>query len=474
MESVTVTVDRRLFTALRKFDAERLRYLDEAAAAGPFTRLRYGPVSTWVLTDAEIARNMLIANGSDWERPPAAVVPIRLGVGENLFTQSEEDWSRIAPIVSPAFRRRALDERLAAMEPIVTAGVNAIGHGTAIDVELHMGAIALQLAAWVLFGETLPLERSLELASAQRNVVNWVGTRMGQIRSVVPFTIGSSARTMRANRAVLDMYAGEVIEHARKRNDPGDDTIGLLLAARPGGSPLSATALREHVLGLLLAGNETTAAALAWACVNAAENPSEWEKLRADPTRSRAYVDETLRLTPAVWAIPRRPARRGVRIGDQPIRRSELVTIYLRGINRDARIWKDPLVFRPERHLVRSEADASLIPFGLGSRGCIGQHLAMAEMIATLPILAAHGDISIDGPVEPDPRFALRITGGLRASWSAPTTTAVHAEGHELTDRLVKNRHQAQAHDAQAANDKQCLDPLGGVGRPSAQRCPSE
>ena len=417
MSVATVTVDRRMFRALRAFNAERLHYLDEAAAAGPLTRLRFGPVTSWVVSDAEIARDMLITHGANWERPPVAVIPIRLGIGENLFTQSDADWSLLAPSVAPAFRRRALDERLGSIAPIIAAGVGAIGYGRPVDVELYMGAIALQLAAWVLFGETLALERALEIANCQRNVVNWVGTRMGQLRAVVPIATGASARTMRANRGVLDAYADEVIAHAQVRTDPGDDTAGLLLAARPNGSPLGAKALREHVLGLLLAGNETTAAALAWACVNAAQNPSEWAKLRAEPTRARAYIDETLRLTPAVWAIPRRPTRRGVCIGNQKISRNEVVSIYLRGINRNAQLWQDPLVFRPDRHYVRSEADSSLIPFGLGSRGCIGQHLAIAEMISTLPVLAAHGNIAIDGDAEPDPSFALRIRGGLRARW---------------------------------------------------------
>ncbi len=424
MSVTTVTVDRRMFRALRAFNAERLRYLDEAVASGPLTRLRFGPVSSWVVGDAEIARDMLIAHGADWERPPVAVIPIRLGIGENLFTQSDEDWSMLAPSVAPAFRRRALDERLGSIAPIIDAGVKGIGYGQTVDVELHMGAIALQLAAWVLFGETLATERALEIAGCQRNVVNWVGTRLGQIRAIVPVTTGASARKMRANRAVLDAYADEVIAHAQERADPGDDTVGLLLTARPSGRPLDSKALREQVLGLLLAGNETTAAALAWACVHAAQNPSEWARLRTEPERARVYIDETLRLTPAVWAFARRPARRGVRIGDQKIGRNEVVSIYLRGINRNAKLWPEPLEFRPDRHLVRSAADASLIPFGLGSRGCIGQHLAMAEMIATLPALAAHGDVTIDGDVEPDPSFALRIRGGLHARWSPPSTTS--------------------------------------------------
>jgi enediyne biosynthesis protein E7 len=416
MDVNTITIDRQMFRAVRSFNRDRFRYLDAAAEAGPLTRLRFGPVNAWVVTDADLAREMLIAHGADWERPQVAVVPIRLGIGENLFTQSDDDWALVAPSVAPAFRRRALEERLESMKPIIESGVAKIGHGRFIDVELHMGVIALQLAAWVLFGEELAFERAVEIATAQRNVVNWVGARLSKIRASLPIATGSSARKMRVNRAVLDNYADEILANARLRPEPRDDTVGLLLGVQPGGKALDAKAMREQVLGLLMAGNETTAAALTWACVNGAENPAEWARLRTDPARSRAFIDETLRLTPAVWGFARQPKRKGVMLGEQRIGRREVVTIYLRGINRSPQSWNNPLVFSPERH-EEQHGNASLIPFGLGPRGCIGQHLAMAEMIATLPVLAAHGDVMIDGPVESDPSFALRIRGGLRAKW---------------------------------------------------------
>ena len=50
-----VRVHRSLTKGLKLFDADRLRWLDEAAALGPVVALRMGPVKTWVITDAEVA-----------------------------------------------------------------------------------------------------------------------------------------------------------------------------------------------------------------------------------------------------------------------------------------------------------------------------------------------------------------------------------------------------------------------------------
>jgi cytochrome P450 len=96
--------------------------------------------------------------------------------------------------------------------------------------------------------------------------------------------------------------------------------------------------------------------------------------------------------------------------------------VYLRGINRDANVWSDPMRFSPARHTTgEKEQSRSLLPFGLGPRGCIGQHMAMAEMSAALPVLARRGAVTVDGTITEDPNFALRVRGGLTGSFSART-----------------------------------------------------
>jgi cytochrome P450 len=349
-------------------------------------------------------------------------VPIRGAVGENLFTQPDKKWAELQPFVAPAFRRKALEDRLAAIDAIIADEVRALPYDAAIDFELATSRIALILAAWVLLGERLEPARAEELAHHQREVVGWVGMRLGQLTGFLPITTGSRARKMKEHRAALYAYADEVIRRASSRPD-ADDVLGALLAARPKGRALTPDELRGHVLGLFLAGNETTGSALAWAVVQGARAPGEWLKLRTDPGYAAPFVDESLRLSPAVWGIPRTPNKPGVTVTADGIttrvRRGQVTTIYLRGMFRDARAWADPLRFDPSRHTRDAhEPHGSLIPFGLGPRGCIGQHLALAEMRAVLPALARHGNVVLDGPSVEDPQFALRVRGGLRGHFT--------------------------------------------------------
>jgi len=90
-------------------------------------------------------------------------------------------------------------------------------------------------------------------------------------------------------------------------------------------------------------------------------------------------------------------------------------------MNRNAQMWTDPLQFDPSRHLAADVREKrALLPFGLGPRGCIGQQLALAEMYAVLPALARHGDVVVEQQVKENPRFALRVDGGLKGRFVAP------------------------------------------------------
>jgi cytochrome P450 len=348
------------------------------------------------------------------------------GDRENLFTQSEKAWARLQPAVAPAFRKKALDARLADIDALIDAEVQAIASGTTVDLELAMGRIALILAAWVLLGEHLDATRAEEIAHHQRAVVRWVGRRTGAPTGFLPFAPGAEGREMKRHRAALNAYADEVIGRAQAV-PPGDDALGALITARPGGRALSSEQLRGHVLGLFLAGNETTTAALTWSLVHGAEAPDEWAKVAADPQRATMpFIDETLRLHPAVWGIPRSPAKSGTTLtaagNTFRVRRGQITNIYLRGMHRDPATWDDPLRFDPSRHdSAAKEQQRALLPFGLGPRGCIGQHLALAEMSAVLPALARLGPVTVDGPIAEDPNFALRVRGGLHGRFTATT-----------------------------------------------------
>ncbi|MGH9029140.1 MAG: cytochrome P450, partial [Acidimicrobiales bacterium] len=334
-------------------------------------------------------------------------------------------WSRLQPALAPEFRMRTLEARLADVAELVEEEIRTLPLDTTVNLDGAMGRIAMIVASRVLFGERLDRERADELVSNQRVVVDWIGGRIGSLRAVVPLAPGRAGRTMRQRRKVLYGYAEEVVARRRRDDRAHDDVLQALLEARPGGRPLRDREVREQVLGLFAAGNETTAATMGWGMTFGADHPEEWAALRDDPTAAEPYLHETLRLRPQAWGIGRSLKRQlsCVPVGSERyrVRPHHGIVINVWGINRDPKLWPNPTSFEPlrQRSLTKDQERASF-PFGLGPRGCIGQQLALAEMLAVLPLLARHGDIRIDGTPVPDPVFTLRVRDGLRGRFTAP------------------------------------------------------
>ena len=93
--------------SLRRFDADRLGWLDRATALGPVVAMRMGPhAHVGDHRSRGRARTMLVTDAAAWTRPPATVVPIRLAIGENLFTQADKAWAVLQPEVAPSLRKR--------------------------------------------------------------------------------------------------------------------------------------------------------------------------------------------------------------------------------------------------------------------------------------------------------------------------------------------------------------------------------
>jgi cytochrome P450 len=137
---------------------------------------------------------------------------------------------------------------------------------------------------------------------------------------------------------------------------------------------------------LLIAGHETTASAMTWAWLMLARHPAAAARLRAEPDFARAVVNETLRLYPPGWMLPRRSI-----VDDEiegralPAGTDILIAPYLLG--RNPQVWQQPEAFRPERFLEEVPRMAHL-PFGAGPRLCIGEQMAMAELVGHLKVMA--------------------------------------------------------------------------------------
>lgn len=196
-----------------------------------------------------------------------------------------------------------------------------------------------------------------------------------------------------AARRRLDALLQEEIDAHRAGADGGrGDVLGLLLASRDDdGAPLADDDVRDQLVTLLVAGNETTAASMAWAVERLVRHPRALAALVADldaggTAHLDAVVAETLRVRPVLDVAWRRLAA-SREVGGCPVAAGTLVTPSIRGVQREAHL-DDPHRFRPERFLTGARPPAATqIPFGGGTRRCVGAAFATAEMRTVLRVL---------------------------------------------------------------------------------------
>jgi cytochrome P450 len=148
--------------------------------------------------------------------------------------------------------------------------------------------------------------------------------------------------------------------------------------------------VRDQLVTLLAAGHETTATALAWAFERLGRHPRAVANL-GDAAYREAVVKEVLRVRPVLSIAPRKLAQPFEVTGTTlPAGVHVAACIYLAHRREDT--WGDPHAFRPERWLDGDPPPSyAWIPFGGGTRRCLGASFALMEMEAVLDEAARLG-----------------------------------------------------------------------------------
>ena len=258
-----------------------------------------------------------------------------------------------------------------------------------------MQAITLEVIMRAVFGVRRPASGSSGSARRCARLLDMVASR----RRVLMLALTQNRTGPRspwarfaANRAEADALLYEEIR--ARRADPaaadGDDVFSLLLAARDEeGNGLTDEELRDELMTLLVAGHETTATALAWTlervaaplrtCSRGSRRSSRTEVASTSTRSSRRPCACAPWSRP--WSGDSRPRWSSAAGSSRPACTSR-PSIYL--LHRRPDIYPDPTAFRPERFLDRAPGTYEWIPFGGGTRRCLGASFALFEMKTVL------------------------------------------------------------------------------------------
>jgi len=421
------------------------------SAHGDVARFRIGPPGVGFEFDTvftpEGARQIL--TGRHYVKDAPVFTELARMMGDGIVTAEGARWRRDRRILQPLFTRRRVASHvgtLAHAAEDLAAGWQEAARADR-PVELHADSMRYALAALgaTVFGADMEAARPT-VEAALPVMREYIARRaLAPVRVPAAVPTPANLRAQRARRAMSDLV-GDLLAQRRATERRTDDLLGRLLDARDPetGQGLSDEELRAQAVTLMIAGHETTGAALAFALHLLARHADAQERMRAEVAEVLAdrppdagdlerlryttqVVDEALRLYPTAHTLPRRAGRDTELLG-RPLPRGRIVAVSVWGIHHNAAVWPEPARFDPDRFTEHGGAHRERythLAFGGGPRTCVGVHLALAELVvAVATVVRAYRLRALvdDPPI--DPGVTLHPVGGLHCRLE-PTAASI-------------------------------------------------
>ena len=413
------------------------------AEHGDVVRLRFGAMRYLVLNHPDAIRHVLVDNPNNYTKS-RNYAGLKLVLGRGLVTSEGTLWRKQRKLSQPAFHREHLAGFAAQMVSLTDAMCSRwLARCPAeIDVHAEMSRLTFAIVARTLFGVDVD-RHSAEIADAVGVLTEF--TRRYVERFVpIPAWL-PTAGNVRFHRALrrVESLVQRIIDARRLAGHPGDDLLGMLIAA----DSVDEQLLRDEVMTAILAGHETTANALTWMWHLVAQRPATALAMRDEVARVLGagvpappdlaklqivtrVVQESLRLYPPVWSFEREAIEDDAVMGFA-VSAGTVVSVWPYTLHRNTAWWPRPDEFDPDRFLPERSADRpryAYLPFGAGPRTCIGASFAMMEAQIIVARMAQrfafepvreHVDLKLDVTLRPKGGLTLRVSPLAGASATA-------------------------------------------------------
>lgn len=399
-----------------------------ATECGDIGSFRIGPFRFVLVNSSELIHAALVERDADFVKGWPQTQTLKPIFGNGLSSSEGEFHRRQRKMLQPAFQPRRLASYADTMVAYNQNLAQSIADGVNVDVAQEMGRLTMSIVGKAMFNADVFTETT-EIGAAIIIAARDLARRSNQ-----PIPLPADRRTRAALELITHRIQTMVNQRRASGEDAGDFLSMLLLARDEQGCPMSDQQIRDEAMTIFVAGHETTAIALTWAFHLLGKNPDVYARLLTEVDRVLAgrppthadlarlpytlqVLKEALRLYPPAPYILRFAAR-GTQIGSYRISRWQPLIVSPYVTHRRTDYFPNPQHFDPDRFTVENEKRLpryAWIPFGAGSRVCIGQHFALMETHLTLAALSQHLTFTPLTNREPviDATLTLRPKGGL-------------------------------------------------------------
>ncbi|HLL75872.1 MAG TPA: cytochrome P450 [Pyrinomonadaceae bacterium] len=433
-------VPGRLLTGVMpEFTRDSLAFVVKVAREyGDVARARFLYLDAYFLSHPDLIERALVTENRSFIKARAVRSPFFAGiVGQGLLTSEGDFWRRQRRLAQPAFHRERISSYAAEMTDSTERLIRGWRDNETRDLHEDMQRLTMEIVTRTLFSAEISDADAETIWDALAEIARPF-SRQATLKWIADNRLPTAAhRRFFRNVARLDEVVFRIIAARRESGEDRGDLLSMLLAAQDeDGASMNDRQLRDEVMTIFLAGQETTALALTWAWHLLAENPSAESALHAeldevlegggsarfeDLPRLRyaeAVVKESMRLYPPAWGVGREAARE-CEIGGYRIPKGAQVFMMSYAVQRDPRFFRDPESFRPERWTNGETDDLpkfAYFPFGGGPRVCIGNSFAMTETVICLATIARRFSFrhAPGHAVAPLPAMSLRLSDGLK------------------------------------------------------------
>jgi cytochrome P450 len=316
-----------------------------------------------------------------------------------LLNMNGDVHRRHRRLVMGPFTKRVIPNYHETVSELIVELLDTWSVGDVRDLHAEMTAFMLRVTSAILFGLA-----DRELAYETGHLIDeWahMNHELGMGVLVSHPKITERYECLLGHAEKLEKNVRLMIER-RRRGEPGDDVLSLLIQARDGEGGVSDDELVGHVALLFGAAHLTTAHTLTWTLFLLAQHPSVARDLDAElraadfvgdvPTPAEAaqltvlerVLKESMRCLPASAYLQRMVAE-PVELGPFHLSRGAAVIFSQYMTHHMARLYEAPDEFRPERWASIDPSPYEFLPFGSGPRMCIGAMLATQTLTTTLP-----------------------------------------------------------------------------------------